>query len=725
MRTDETATPDQGFEKKPRTARRLLQLVAVGVLILGGWAVGSDLPDTDTPTDPAIEAPPLVLVPPTVAAPGEPAGAEPPATPPTEPGDLPTVPLFRPAVLPGREIAPLPVPGPELLPVPPLVVEPVRPVIAPTPEPFAPTRPVLFQQPGPMPMPMTPQPMPMPNPAGPGSSPLQTPRAFPDDRIRLPLLGNPPTLGITPVPTEKDLAEAREFIDKVVDPKYTLDLIEGRARLILMKDVPTQVQLGDPTVATYNQIQPKQLTIVGRRAGTTVLNIWFADPKAKGEEKVLSYLLRVLPDPEAKARLERVYKALEDEVNKFFPNSRIKLTLVGDKLMVTGQAHDIYDATQIMRVIRANAPGSTGVPSALQTPIRTGGLTANPNDPTNPSGSPGAENYQQSGGPNVINNLRIPGEHQVMLRVMVAEVNRAAARSIGVNFSINNSTGQQVFAQLSGVVAANLPVNLGSGRVPISINALRTLNYARSLAEPNLVALNGQTATFLAGGQFPVPVIGGIGGGGGGLLGGGGGIQGVQFVPFGVQLAFTPQITDRDRVRLTVSSTVSTRDNNAGANIGGAAVPGLNARTFSTTVEMREGQTLAVAGLIQTNLGAEATRVPFLGDLPFLGRFFSSDRVTSGEQELVVLITPEIVRPLNQNELSTLPGSDIFEPGDIEFYLHGRLESRRSYDYRASVQTDIHRMLRYRRCEQLYVIGPTGYSQLLLSRPLSATVQGR
>ena len=355
------------------------------------------------------------------------------------------------------------------------------------------------------------------------------------------------------------------------------------------------------------------------------MNLWFADPKVKGEEKVLSYLLRVLPDPEAKARLERVYKALEDEVNKFFPNSRIKLTLVGDKLMVTGQAHDIYDATQIMRVIRANAPGWTGVPSALQDPVRTAAaIPPNPRDPTNPSGTPGAENYQQSGGPNVINNLRIPGEHQVMLWVMVAEVNRATARSIGVNFSVNNSTGQQVFAQLSGVVAANL----GGGRVPISINALRTLNYARSLAEPNLVALNGQTATFLAGGQFPVPVIGGIGGGGG-LLGGGG-IQGVQFVPFGVQLAFTPQITDRDRVRLTVSSTVSTRDASAGALIGGANVPGLSARTFSTTVEMREGQTLAVAGLIQTNLGAEATRVPFLGDLPFLGRFFSSDRVTSG-----------------------------------------------------------------------------------------------
>lgn len=714
MRTGDATAPGWGSGTGPLSTRRLLQLVMLGALIVCGWAIGSNQPEPEPTGEPTPVLPPLSVPTPPVA----------------EPDDLPAVPVLQPAGdAPKREPVPLPVPEPQPAPVaespavPPLVIEPVRTTPAPVPTP------VMFQQPAPMPMPLggQPQPLPMPVPGGgPGSAPLPQPRpAFPDDRIRLPILGNPGTLGTTPVPTEKDLAEARQFIDKVVDPRFTLDLIEGRARLILLKDVPTQVQLADNGIASYNQIQPKQLTILGRRPGTTVLNIWFADPDKKGEEKVLSYLLRVLPDPEAKARLERVYKALEDEVNKFFPNSRVKLQLVGDKLMVTGQAHDIFDATQIMRVIRANAPGGAG--SASQVPIKTaGGLAANPDDPTNPTGTAGVESYLQSGGTNVINNLRIPGEHQVMLRVMVAEVNRAAARSIGVNFSINNAAGQQVFAQLTGGVAANLPVNISGGRVPLSINALRTLNYARSLAEPNLVAMNGQTATFLAGGQFPVPVIGGIGaGGGGGLLGGGGGIQGVQFIPFGVQLGFTPIITDRDRVRLTVQSTVSTRDNAAGANIGGAAVPGLNSRTFSTTVEMREGQTLAVAGLIQTNLGTNATRVPFFGDLPFVGRLFGSDQVTSGEQELVVLITPEIVRPLNQNELSPLPGSDVFEPGDLEFYLHGRLESRRSYDYRASVQNDIHKMLRYRRCEQLYLVGPTGHSQLLLSRPLSATVQGR
>jgi pilus assembly protein CpaC len=293
----------------------------------------------------------------------------------------------------------------------------------------------------------------------------------------------------------------------------------------------------------------------------------------------------------------------------------------------------------------------------------------------------------------------------VMLRVAVAEVNRAAARSIGVDFRIINNRGTQVFAQLSGGIGlGNLPVNLDNGQIPIAIQALRTLNYARSLAEPNMTALNGQTATFQVGGQFPVPVIGGFGG-----LGGVGGLQGVQFVPFGVQLSFSPIITDRDRIRLTVQATVSTRDNSASSNIGGANVPGLNTRTFSTVVELREGQTMAVGGLIQNNIGADATRVPFFGDLPIIGRLASTHKVSHGEQELVILVTPELVHPLEPKEVSPLPGSDVFEPGDIEFYLLGRLESRRSYDYRSSVMTDIHRMLRYRRCEQIYITGPSGH----------------
>ena len=465
---------------------------------------------------------------------------------------------------------------------------------------------------------------------------------------------------------------------------------------------------------SFRIIEPKgtQLTIIGGRVGTTVLNLWFPDPKDKDKEKVLSYLVRVFPDPEAKKRLEAIYKVLEAEINKAFPNSRVRLTLVGEKLMVSGQAHDVYEATQILRILQANAPGGG------RAPIASAGPTGQPIDPLRPDETPGLESFTTAGGPSVINNLRVPGEQQIMLRVVVAEVNRAAARSIGLNFSIVNNRGTPVFSQLTGGLLAagglatgNLPVNLDNGQLPIAINALRTLNYARSLAEPNLTTMNGQTATFLAGGQFPVPVVTGLGGFGGGGFGGGGigGLQGVQFVPFGVQLRFSPIITDRDRIRLNLSATVSTRSEGGGANIGGANVPGLNTRTFATTVELREGQTMAVAGLIQNNIGANASRVPFFGDIPYLGRLASFHQTSAGEQELIVLVTPELVHPLEPHELTPLPGADVSEPGDIEFYLAGRLESRRSYDYRSTVMTEVHRMLRYRRCEQTYIVGPTGH----------------
>ncbi len=616
-----------------------------------------------------------------------------------------------PVMLPAVPNAPLPAT------VPPAVVVSALPPLVIDPNEAGPgaIRPVALRQPDPKADPkvdpkVEPKALPLPAP-----NPL-----FGDDKTRLPRMGGG-VLGATPIPTEKDLEEYRQFIEGVIDPRNTLDLIVGRARLVLLKTPPTRTQIADPNIASFRLIEPAgtQMTILGTRVGTTVLNLWFPDPKEKGKEKILSYLVRVFPDPEEKERLETIYKVLEIEINKAFPQSRVRLTLVGDKLMVSGQAHDVYEATQILRILRANAPGAQGAGGggAVRTPATSPTPTGQPFDPLRPAETPGASDFQTAGGPLVINNLRVPGEQQIMLRVVVAEVNRAAARSIGLNFSITNNRGTTVFAQSTGgLIAAgagagaaglvNLPINLDNGQIPIALNALRTLNYARSLAEPNLTTMNGQTATFLAGGQFPVPVLGGFGTNG---VSGQGGLQGVQFVPFGVQLAFSPIITDRDRIRLTLNATVSTRDNAAATNIGGANVPGLNTRTFSTTVELREGQTMAVAGLIQNNIGATGSRVPFLGDIPYLGRFASYHQTSAGEQELIVLVTPELVHPLEPNELGPLPGADVFEPGDWEFYLAGRLESRRAYDYRSTVMTDVHRMLRYRRCEQVYITGPSGH----------------
>ena len=595
------------------------------------------------------------------------------------------------------------------------------------------------------PQPVMPPPssrVPSANPLAPGLTPEAPvlPEVFEPDQVRLPLLPVAQTpLGTTPKPSPETLRKFGQYVERVIDPENTLDVIVGRPRVIVLKQNPVRYQLEEEQIArVVPLIENRQLSVTGLRVGTTILNLWFGDPNDPERQTVLSYLLRVLPDPEAKQRLERVYEALGREINRLFPDSVVRLTLAGDKVVVTGQAKDIVEAAQILQIVGANAPGQARTQGLLpgQGPagaipltqvatsglnLATGGLSTISQTFPGVAGSelPTLANYQLAVGANVINLLRVPGEQQVMLKVTVAEVDRAASRTVGVDFSVLNRHGGTVFSSnlsnqplptggqgnTSGgatpVGSNNITAVLDNGRIVSTITALRTLNFARTLAEPNLVTTNGQSASFLAGGEFPVPVTSGI------TLTG---LQGVQFVPFGVQLRFIPYVTDKDRVRLVVSSNVTTRDPASAATIGGATVSGLNSRFFQTTVELRDGQTIAVAGLIQNSYGATATRVPFIGDLPIVGRLFALDGSSSNEQELVVLITPMLVHPYDPHQVPPLPGSDIFEPGDLEFYLLGRLESRRSYDYRAGVRTDIHRMLRYRRCDDVFISGPHGHA---------------
>ncbi len=655
-------------------------------------------------------------------------------------------------------------------------------------------QPAPLVQPAPLPG-AAPQPLPQPQP----STTLPPPRSvegFRPGQTRLERLGNEPgPFGSTPIPTEQDLADQKKYVQEIVDPRNVLDLVLDRTRIIRTNEPPKRVQIGDETVASFSTVSPTEVALLGKQVNTTVLNLWFADPKNPQKDKILSYLVRVIPDPEVKERLERTYRALQEEINKTFPDSLICLSLVGDKLVLTGQPKDSAEATMILRIVQANAPGGgggggAGPAQAAGTPngIPVGSIQQtgfNPGDPNAPNGLPGLNSFLIAGGPNVINLMRVPGEQQVMLKVMVAEVNRSAARSIGVNFNITNNNGITLFGQNTGNLFAgglgafggfggigaagngtgnvgiggfintgfgnivnNLSINLDHANIPIAISALRNLNYARSLAEPNLVTLNGQTAFFFAGGEFPVPVISGFTAAG---------LQGVNFIPFGVMLSFTPYVTDKDRIRLSMFATVSTRNESLGSSGfgggggglgggglggglgggglggglgggglgggggglggGGGFVPGLNARTFSTTVELREGQTLAVAGLIQHSLGGDSTRVPFFGDLPLIGSLFGFNGNSHSEQELVVLVTPELVHPLEPKECPPLPGSDIFEPGDLEFYLLNRMESRRMVDYRSSVRTDMARMAAYRHCEDQYILGPHGQTDGPASNP--------
>ncbi len=549
----------------------------------------------------------------------------------------------------------------------------------------------------------------------------------------------PKTIGTTPIISAESKQKQGRHVDKLIDPELTLDLVAGQTRVMVLKNIPFRVQAGDERYMTLSIINTKELILQGKEVGSTVLNIWFGDKDNPAKQETLTYLVRVYPDPEAKERLEKSYKQLEDDINKHFKDTSVRLKLLGDKLVVSGRVRDAQQGVQVLQIIRANfgqqvnglgtngTAGGVTTASGTTAPATQVPLGAPTLDPITGLMSPTAENYITTAGGNIINLLEVAGEQQVALRVIVAEVSRAAARSIGLNFSVRNNQGVTVFSNVNGGafggggggggfgsangigggglgnalggMAGNITAVFDGGNIPVALNALRTLSYAKSLAEPTLVTLNGQTANFLAGGQFPVPVVTGFGNQQG--------LQGVSFVPFGVQLSFTPFITDRDRIRLQLNANVSSRDVATGTNIGGAAVSGLNARTVNTTVELRQGETLAVAGLIETNQGADASRTPLIGDLPFFTPF-TSNRQSAGEKELVIFITPELVRPLEVGESPTIPGCDILEPTDVEFYLLNRLEGRVGA-YRSVVRTDWGRIRQFEKVERGMMCGPSGY----------------
>lgn len=534
-----------------------------------------------------------------------------------------------------------------------------------------------------------------------------------------------------PEPNPEIDREFSQFIQRTVDPQKTLDLIVDRPRILVFKETPTRLYIAQDSIASYEVISDTEIAIVGVGEGRTVLTIWVPDDKATNGERVLSYLVRVAEDPEYKQKLESVYAALEEEINRNFPDSMVKLALIGDQLIVRGQAKDVIEASQIIRICEEHAPPSRDeqddnrVSSISQTVFSPFGTSTRTDD----FGEAGLsiDNLAESGlqgDSNVINMLKIPGEQQVMLRIIVAEVNRSAMRQIGANLRISGDSTQFLsafpaanpIANIAGVLNG-LPGSVSEeggnfaisrGDFAVALSALRRLNLARTLAEPTLVALNGKQATFQAGGQFAVPSA---------TSTFGSTAQGVQFIPLGVQLQFTPYIVDRDQVRLSVSSSVRTVDDSlttavggGGGGGGGTSVRGLQNRTFTTTVDLREGETLAVAGLIQSTLRSNGSRVPFFGDLPYVGRAFGRDGTSSDEQELLILISPEFQHPVRDTAGLSVPGADTYEPGDAEFYLKGQLESRRSEDFRSQVRTDFDKQMRYHYAEDLYLIGPFGYS---------------
>jgi len=485
-----------------------------------------------------------------------------------------------------------------------------------------------------------------------------------------------------------------------------LEVIIGQPRVLTFPDVPHRVALivneNDP-IATLKEVphRPREWYLIGKKPGTTFLDVWLPDPTNATSHRVLHYHVRILADgareeqktivgkpagmnpprlPAAektslpkvqaakpqremlqteKPRIETtpqapIYQTLEEEINKTFPGCRVHLRQSGELLVVSGTARNLFDASRILNLARRHAPGA-----------RPGEAERTP--PSSPSLQAMIDSYAHAGGPHVVNLLRIPGEQQIMLRVIVAEVNRSAARSLGLDFGIADKQAtvlpsRPASSPGSSTVARN-------GWIGEIIKSLQDLHYAQILAEPALTTLNGQAACFRAGGEFPIPVV---------SPSSHGAVQGVAFRSYGVHLNIQPVLADVDRIRLVVDANVSGTDASAAMRVGGGAVPGLKVRNFQSTVELREGETLAVAGLVRGTAGSLLPQNVQPGVV----------NPASSDQELVVLISPLLLHsPSHEDE----GAGQRLNPQDIELYLRSR-------------NTIVPRG------DALYLIGPQGYA---------------
>ncbi len=280
----------------------------------------------------------------------------------------------------------------------------------------------------------------------------------------------------------------------------------------------------------------------------------------------------------------------------------------------------------------------------------------------------------------LLNRVQVDAPTQVHLRVRVAEVSRDVLKQFGINLEAFLKTGDFAFGFVSGRAVTNAAgaflrepegansafgnFSNGNDTVNAAIDALAEEGLVNVLAEPNLTALSGETASFLAGGEFPIPIDNGSNG------------LTIEFKEFGISLAFTPTVLRADRISLKVRPEVSDLSEKGSITVNGLVIPGLATRRAETTVELGSGQSFAIGGLMSSDIQTRLSKYPGLGDLPVLGALFRSQRFQSNETELVIIVTPYLVRPVDAPVMAS-PTDGYRAPSDLERILEGRLHSAR------------------------------------------------
>lgn len=426
---------------------------------------------------------------------------------------------------------------------------------------------------------------------------------------------------------------------------------------VITADRPiARAMIGNDEVADIFPISDRSVYVLGKALGTTSLTLY------DSSNNVLAVMdVAVGPD----------VIGLRNQVGQLMPDERIDAHISNQSIVLSGTVSSAGAADRAVQLARAYA------------------------------------------GDKVVNLMSLGGSQQVMLEVRFAEVNRSVGKDLGVRsrFSstggrlngvtgtgatlrsgepitttttfgdANSSTtittetpgadilGVSQVAGSFGVITRTFSDVLGLD-IDFTLDALEEKGLAKTLAEPTLISLSGERASFLAGGEFPIPVSqanSGQGGGGGGFS-----AITVEFKPFGVSLGFTPTVLSDNTINLLVEPEVSSIDPSASVTVGGLSVPGLRTRRASTVLELRDGESFAIAGLIQQDFETTVEQVPLLGSLPIIGSLFRSSGFRKGETELLIVVTPRLVQPIKPEQVR-LPTDRVPDPIQADVLLNGTM----------------------------------------------------
>ncbi len=394
---------------------------------------------------------------------------------------------------------------------------------------------------------------------------------------------------------------------EIIDSAGGVIYIEvNKGRLLRLDEAPATVFLANPEIADLQLRTSRLVYLHGKATGETSL---FA--LNRGDEVLLNRKIVVGYD------LDQLNAAIEQLV----PNAGISASMVNNALVLDGVVGSPAEAEAIREIARTFT----------------------------------------NGGP-LLNRLKVSMPNQINLRVKIAEVNRNVDKEFGFDYDIFGDDFQfatfLTSGRFSGTVSTGLRKTLGSFSIEAFLNALESEGLVSILAEPNLTALSGETASFLAGGEFPFSTVDSEGN------------INIEFKPFGVSLAFTPTLLDDQRISMNVRPEVSQVTSDA-QTIAGQTLRGINTRRAETTVELGNGESLVLAGLLQKNIIEDLDKVPGLADIPILGTLFRSQAFQQNETELMIIVTPYIVKPTRDRV--ALPTDGLEPANEYERVVWGAL----------------------------------------------------